>query len=381
MVSAALKAQSLAVALLVAAMLPMMAQQALATSVAQASSCAKPETPVTGEGGIEEQGSENANSRFGLDLAIEPFILSSAKPDDVSLSLRLCDLDSRTIEHASYEVTVAKVSEAQDRLVMQERFHSHAGPLVLQSYEGAGAVAVEGAERDESIDGWLAGNVTRVKNLIASSGIYNVTVRVLGAEEDTNMFSSDEIPRFQYTAFISESFAQQVQDYQNASAVYDVTLLSFHDKPYNFTFSNEKGVISWSIPFNWSQFAATEKSGMGSVSQAIVFSDPTFELSSMERDAFLLTVNGQPLEGQYNVRAYDAGSSVAKSPTIVVTIARNDTVAIAEKLVSEGGLPDSMDFTVYTSSVRVTPEFGPYAIAVAVAAMAAVVARMKSNRL
>jgi hypothetical protein len=380
-----LKVKPVAVAFLMATLLPVMAQQAFAASIAQASSCAKPETPLTGEGGIEEQGSQNAKSKFGIDLAIEPFILSSTRPDDVTLSLRLCDLeeDNRTIEHVSYEVTVAKVSEAQDRLVMQERFHSHAGPLVLQSYEGTGTAAVEGIERDESIDGWLADDTVRVKNLIASSGIYNITIRVLGIEDDVNLLPPESIPNFQYTAFISESFAQRVQDYQNASAVYGVTLLSFHDKPYDFSLSNEKGVISWSIPFNWSQFAAREnKSGMGSVSQAIVLSDPIFELSSMERGAFLLTVNGQPLDGQYNVRAYDASSSVAKSPTIVITVARNDTAAIAEKLASEGELPDSMDFAVYTSSVRVTPEFGPYAIAIAVAAMvAAVAARLKLNRL
>ena len=227
-----------------------------------------------------------------LFIKISPPILTKDTVGDKFLELRLFDAKTdETIQHTSFFVTVDK----DGKLLMRNLFHTHSGTLIIkiQSEDlDVNDVIVYGDEEPFQ-GGWTSVNdkITVKAPILLDAGLYHFEIEIFGIDNDRNIFTQSDAPRFDSWLSVGDIFNQVVYTEDKS---YDLSVTSYYDKINNFNYDETKKLISFSMPFNWDP-SRLEKQNVF-VHEEIHF--PTSFKEFSQAGTYKATVNGFPVTGR-----------------------------------------------------------------------------------
>ncbi|MEX2192864.1 MAG: peptidase [Nitrosarchaeum sp.] len=227
-----------------------------------------------------------------LFIKISPPILTKDTVGDKFLELRLFDAKTdETIQHTSFFVTVDK----DGKLLMRNLFHTHSGTLIIkiQSEDlDVNDVIVYGDEEPFQ-GGWTSVNdkITVKAPILLDAGLYHFEIEIFGIDNDRNIFTQSDAPRFDSWLSVGDIFNQVVYTEDKS---YDLSVTSYYDKINNFNYDETKKLISFSMPFNWDP-SRLEKQTIF-VHEEIHF--PTSFKEFSQAGTYKASVNGFPVTGR-----------------------------------------------------------------------------------
>ncbi len=275
----------------------------------------------------------------------DPPILLTESKQGMSIQLRFFDANTNvTIHHVTYFIEITK----SGKTFMQDLFHAHAGELNLKLNPRQGPVKVFG-EKEPTLGGWVenGGPLVVEGPVFLEAGLYHISIKIFGADSDNLIIREEDRPKFDLFYSVGDVFRTQLT-YKNQN--YNATMISFFDKVKSFNFDQDKRMISWSIPFDWSLPRLASETPI--VHQELALPKSLLDLSG-KTGSFNATVNGVPLkERNVTVDSFSSNSTV----TIYYFLNKSDIVAIAEK---PQIVKTDMTFTLFPQS-NVTPKTSRY---------------------
>ena len=185
---------------------------------------------------------------------INPPVLTADSKEDKFFVLRLFDANNnQTIEHVSYFISVEKGG----KLLMRDLFHSHQGLLKLKFNPSDSNVVVYGSI-EPFLQGWVGetGDITVSGPVLLSGGLYHFGIEIFGIDNDRNIFTPENAPRFDAYLSVGDIFKQ---DIKNNNGKQNITIVSYYDQIQDFNFDNESETMSWSMPFDWNMSRIEEQ--------------------------------------------------------------------------------------------------------------------------
>jgi hypothetical protein len=184
---------------------------------------------------------------FILTTKVSPSILTAEDRQDRFLDINVFDyITEEVIQNTSFLITLYK----DGQVIMHGNFHSDPGPLKIRIIDvGGDPMAGNFTSHPDNIWSTKTGNITIQGPLLLESGLYRVSIKLLGLGTSVDMII---LPAGGLT-FNSWLSVADVKNnlVENENRKYNVTIISYYDRIINSTFNPEIKTVSWTMPFDW----------------------------------------------------------------------------------------------------------------------------------
>jgi hypothetical protein len=274
-------------------------------------------------------------------IQVNPPILTDETRNEASILFRLYDANTNeTIPFTTFFVSVEKgIGEDAESIMPPTLFHTESGLLRLKVQPSEGELQIFGTQ-EQFLNAWVAdpgGTVNVQGPLFLEGGLYHLTVEIFGVDNIRNIFTTENIPKFDSWLSVGDVFSQSI-DYQGQS--YNTTIISYYDRVRNFSFDGSNQQFTWSMPFDWN---------VSRIQDTNIFVHEEVKIPKSvegigDATSFAATVNGNPISGR--MLAVDPYSS-QQELTLHYLINKNDILNMASQITE--GKPD-MIFTLAPST-------------------------------
>jgi hypothetical protein len=269
-------------------------------------------------------------------VEVSPPILTDQTRDEASILFRLYDANTnQTIPFTTFFVSVEKgIGEGAETIMPPTLFHTESGLLRLKVQPAEGDLQIFGTQ-EQFLNAWVAdpgGTVNIQGPLFLEGGLYHLRVEIFGVDNIRNIFSSENIPKFDSWLSVGDVFTQTV-DYQGQS--YNTTVISYYDRVRNFSFDASNQQFTWMMPFDWN---------ISRIEDTNIFVHEEVKIPKSlsgigNTTSFTATVNGDPISGR--MLAVDPYSS-QQELTLHYLINKNDIMNMAS------GIPQGDSDMIFT---------------------------------
>lgn len=276
-------------------------------------------------------------------VEVNPPILTDETQDEAYVLFRLYDANTnQTIPYTTFFVSVEKgIGEGAETIMSPTLFHTESGLLRLKVQPSEGPLEVFGTQ-EQFLNAWVAdpgGTVNIQGPLFLEGGLYHLRVEIFGVDNIRNIFTNENIPKFDSWLSVGDVFTQPIE-YQGQS--YNTTLISYYDRVRNFTFDANNTQFRWSMPFDWNVSRIEDTNIFVHEEVKIPKSLPGIGNTT----SFAATVNGNPISGRMlTVDPYSSQEEL----TIHYLINKNDILGMASAIPQ--GDPD-MIFTLAPATAQ-----------------------------
>lgn len=259
-------------------------------------------------------------------VEVSPPILTDQTQDEASILFRLYDANTnQTIPFTTFFVSVEKgIGEGAETIMPPTLFHTESGLLRLKVQPAEGDLQIFGTQ-EQFLNAWVAdpgGTVNIQGPLFLEGGLYHLRVEIFGVDSIRNIFTDENIPKFDSWLSVGDVFTQSV-DYQGQS--YNTTLISYYDRVRNFSFDASNQQFTWMMPFDWNTSRIEDTNIFVHEEVKIPKSFPGIGNTT----SFTATVNGNPISGR--MLAVDPYSS-QQDLTLHYLINKNDIMSMASRI-------------------------------------------------
>jgi hypothetical protein len=269
-------------------------------------------------------------------VEVNPPILTDDTRDEAYILFRLYDANTNeTIPFTTFFISVEKgIGEDAETIMPPTLFHTESGLLRLRVQPTEGELQIFGTQ-EQFLNAWVAdpgGTVNIQGPLFLEGGIYHIQIEIFGVDNIRNIFSDEDIPRFDSWLSVGDVYTQSI-DYQGQP--YDITLISYYDRVSNFTFDAANQQFAWSMPFDWNLSRIEDTNIFVHEEVRIPKSLPGIG----DTASFTATVNGNPISGRMiTVDPYSSQQDL----TLHYLINKNDILRMA------GDVPQGSSNMVFT---------------------------------
>jgi hypothetical protein len=206
--------------------------------------------------------------------------------------------------------------------------------LRLRVQPAEGELQIFGTQ-EQFLNAWVAdpgGTVNIQGPLFLEGGIYHIQIEIFGVDNIRNIFTDENIPRFDSWLSVGDVYTQNIE-YQGQP--HDITLISYYDRVSNFTFDASNQQFAWSMPFDWNVSRIEDTNIFVHEEIRIPKSLPGIGNTA----SFTATVNGNPISGRMiTVDPYSSQQDL----TLHYLINKNDILRIV------GDIPAGTSNMVFT---------------------------------
>ena len=288
---------------------------------------ALPDQKAFGDGLTSETFSASLGDRNAEMLVeVNPPILTDDTRDEAYILFRLYDANTNeTIPFTTFFISIEKgIGEDAETVMPSTLFHTESGLLRLRVQPSEGELQIFGTQ-EQFLNAWVAdpgGNVNIQGPLFLEGGIYHLKIEIFGVDNIRNIFSDENIPRFDSWLSVGDVYTQTI-DYQGQS--YDTTLISYYDRVGNFSFDASNQQFTWSMPFDWNVSRIQDTNIFVHEEVRIPKSFPGLG----DTTSFTATVNGNPISGRMiTVDPYSSQQDL----TLHYLINKNDILRMASEI-------------------------------------------------
>lgn len=259
-------------------------------------------------------------------VEVNPPILTDETRDEAYMLFRLYDANTNeTIPYTTFFISVEKgIGEDAETIMPPTLFHTESGLLRLKVQPAQGELQIFGTQ-EQFLNAWVAdpgGTVNIQGPLFLEGGLYYLRVEIFGVDNIRNIFTDENIPKFDSWLSVGDVFTQTV-DYQGQS--YDTTVISYYDRVRNFSFDGSNQQFTWSMPFDWN---------VSRIDDTNIFIHEEVKIPKSlagigDTTSFAATVNGNPISGR--MLAVDPYSSQHEL-TLHYLINKNDIISMASEI-------------------------------------------------
>lgn len=259
-------------------------------------------------------------------VEVNPPILTDETRDEAYMLFRLYDANTNeTIPYTTFFISVEKgIGEDAETIMSPTLFHTESGLLRLKVQPAEGELQIFGTQ-EQFLNAWVAdpgGTVNIQGPLFLEGGLYYLRVEIFGVDNIRNIFTDENIPKFDSWLSVGDVFTQTV-DYQGQS--YDTTVISYYDRVRNFSFDGSNQQFTWSMPFDWN---------VSRIDDTNIFIHEEVKIPKSlagigDTTSFAATVNGNPISGR--MLAVDPYSSQHEL-TLHYLINKNDIISMASEI-------------------------------------------------
>ncbi|HEX6252841.1 MAG TPA: hypothetical protein VFZ55_01355 [Nitrososphaera sp.] len=259
-------------------------------------------------------------------VEVNPPILTDETRDEAYMLFRLYDANTNeTIPYTTFFISVEKgIGEDAETIMPPTLFHTESGLLRLKVQPAQGELQIFGTQ-EQFLNAWVAdpgGTVNIQGPLFLEGGLYYLRVEIFGVDNIRNIFTDENIPKFDSWLSVGDVFTQTV-DYQGQS--YDTTVISYYDRVRNFSFDGGNQQFTWSMPFDWN---------ISRIEDTNIFIHEEVKIPKSlagigDTTSFAATVNGNPISGR--MLAVDPYSSQHEL-TLHYLINKNDIISMASEI-------------------------------------------------
>jgi hypothetical protein len=310
---------------------------AAALAVLSTIAAALPDQKAFGDGLTSETFSASLGDRNAEMLVeVNPPILTDDTRDEAYILFRLYDANTNeTIPFTTFFISIEKgIGEDAETIMPSTLFHTESGLLRLRVQPAEGELQIFGTQ-EQFLNAWVAdpgGTVNIQGPLFLEGGIYHIQIEIFGVDNIRNIFSDEDIPRFDSWLSVGDVYTQSIS---HQGQPYDITLISYYDRVSNFSFDASNEQFTWSMPFDWNVSRIEDTNIFVHEEIRIPKSLPGIGNTS----SFTATVNGNPISGR--MITVDPYSS-QKDLTLHYLINKNDILRIV------GDIPDGSSNMVFT---------------------------------
>ncbi|HEX6281893.1 MAG TPA: hypothetical protein VFZ67_06660 [Nitrososphaera sp.] len=282
-------------------------------------------------------------------VQVNPPILTDASRDDAFILFRLYDANNnQTIQYTTFFVSVEKgIGEEAVTIMPPTLFHTESGLLRLKVQPAEGELQIFGTQ-EQFLNAWVAdpgGTVNIQGPLFLEGGLYHLRVEIFGVDNIRNIFSDENIPKFDSWLSVGDVFTQSI-DYQGQS--YNTTVISYYDRVRDLSFDANNQQFTWSMPFDWN---------VSRIQDTNIFVHEEVKIPKSlsgigDTTSFTANVNGNPISGR--MLAVDPYSS-QQELTLHYLINKNDIINMASGIPQEDS---DMIFTLAPATGQVTQTTG-----------------------
>ena len=286
-----------------------------------------PTQKVFGDGLTSETFTASLGDRNAEMLVqVNPPILTDETRDEAYILFRLYDANTnQTIPFTTFFVSVEKgIGKAAETIMPPTLFHTESGLLRLRVQPAEGELQIFGTQ-EPFLNAWVAdpgGTVNIEGPLFLEGGLYHLRVEIFGVDNIRNIFTDENIPRFDSWLSVGDVFTQPI-NYQGQS--YNTTLISYYDRVSNFSFDGGTQQFTWTMPFDWNTSRIEETNIFVHEEVRIPKSLPGIGNTA----SFTATVNGNPISGRMlTVDPYSSQQEL----TLHYLINKNDIINMASQI-------------------------------------------------
>ncbi|MGH9993193.1 MAG: hypothetical protein ACREAZ_11250 [Nitrososphaera sp.] len=285
-----------------------------------------------------------------LSVSINPPILTTQTQQDTFVQFRLFDSNTNeTFKFTTFIIGIDKgVGGNAQRLLPPDVFHTESGLLTFRIQPQEGPVTIF-ATQEQFINAWVAdpGGTIKIRGpILLEGGLYHFRVEILGVDSIRELFSDDQVPKFDSWLSVGDVFNQQVQ---YAGASYSTTIISYYDQVEDFSFDESKKTFTWAMPFDWNVDRIRQTNFF--VHEEVKI--PKSMIGIGDSMSFSANVNDSPISGsKIQLDPYSSESDLV----LHYLLNKDDIISLAEK-VPDGA--SQMIFTLTPSAdapVRTTTE-------------------------
>lgn len=273
------------------------------------------------------------NKNATLSLYVNPPVFDP-QTGEYEILIKLYETNTQaTIPHVTYLVEISK----DGKQLLSERFHDDSSNLSIKVVpKDTDETKIQGSDLGEL--GWTKNTdffPLKIEGpIFLSGGLYKFHIEVLTIESDSNKLD----PPVQYNAAISlaEKTIRPVS-YENDD--YQISIMSYYDTIRDFAFDDKSRIISFSMPYEWSQQNISQTSV---VHQEIHIPKTFAEMLVTKYDG---TVNGVPIpETAVTIDDYTTDSRI-----VHVVLNQKELYSLVDSI------PDKskMTFTITPSSEEI----------------------------
>lgn len=269
-------------------------------------------------------------------VEVNPPILTDETRDEAYILFRLYDANTNeTIPYTTFFISVEKgIGEDAETIMPSTLFHTESGLLQLRVQPTEGELQIFGTQ-EQFLSAWVAdpgGTVNIQGPLFLEGGIYHIQIEIFGVDNIRNIFSGEDIPRFDSWLSVGDVSTQSIS---HQGQPYDITLISYYDRVSNFSFDASNEQFTWSMPFDWNTSRIEDTNIFVHEEIRIPKSLPGIGNTS----SFAATVNGNPISGRMiTVDPYSSQQDL----TLHYLINKNDILRMV------GDIPDGISDMVFT---------------------------------
>jgi hypothetical protein len=228
-------------------------------------------------------------------VEVNPPILTDETRDEAYLLFRLYDANTNeTIPFTTFFISVEKgIGGDAETIMPPTLFHTESGLLRLRVQPAEGELQIFGTQ-EQFLNAWVAdpgGTVNIQGPLFLEGGIYHIQIEIFGVDNIRNIFTDENIPRFDSWLSVGDVYTQSIE-YQGQP--HDITLISYYDRVSNFTFDASNQQFAWSMPFDWNVSRIEDTNIFVHEEIRIPKSLPGIGNTA----SFTATVNGNPISGR-----------------------------------------------------------------------------------
>ena len=259
-------------------------------------------------------------------IEVNPPILTDETRNEAYTLFRLYDANTNeTIPFTTFFVSVERgIGEDAETIMPPTLFHTESGLLRLKVQPAEGELQIFGTQ-EPFLNAWVAdpgGTVNIQGPLFLEGGLYHLRVEIFGVDNIRNIFTGEDIPRFDSWLSVGDVFPQDI-DYQGQS--YNTTIISYYDRVRNFSFDGSNQQFTWTMPFDWDVSRIQDTNIFVHEEVKIPKSLPGIG----DTTSFVATVNGNPISGR--MLAVDPYSS-QQELTLHYLINKNDILNMASQI-------------------------------------------------
>jgi hypothetical protein len=323
---------------------------AAAVSVLSIIAITFPNQKAFGDGLTSETFSATLGDRNAeLLVQVNPPILTDASRNDAFILFRLYDANNnQTIQYTTFFISVEKgIGEDAETIMPPTLFHTESGLLRLKVQPAEGELQIFGTQ-EQFLNAWVAdpgGTVNIQGPLFLEGGLYHLRVEIFGVDNIRNIFSDENIPRFDSWLSVGDVFTESV-DFRGQS--YNTTVISYYDRVRDLNFDANNQQFTWSMPFDWN---------VSRIEDTNIFVHEEVRIPKSlagigDTTSFTAAVNGNPISGR--MLAVDPYSS-QEELTLHYLLNKNDIISMASGI-PQGG--SDMIFTLAPTTGQVAQTTG-----------------------
>lgn len=228
-------------------------------------------------------------------VEVNPPILTDETRDEAYMLFRLYDANTNeTIPFTTFFISVEKgIGGDAETIMPPTLFHTESGLLRLRVQPAEGELQIFGTQ-EQFLNAWVAdpgGTINIQGPLFLEGGIYHIQIEIFGVDNIRNIFTDENIPRFDSWLSVGDVYTQSIE-YQGQP--HDITLISYYDRVSNFTFDASNQQFAWSMPFDWNVSRIEDTNIFVHEEIRIPKSLPGIGNTA----SFTATVNGNPITGR-----------------------------------------------------------------------------------